>query len=144
MITTALFKKMADDLAEVGSEWFYEHMGLSPNDEITEGVWIVTRGGSISNSKGLSLSETIDIYVAFNDKVRTEAEHMRINRWLIENKGICELSGVFTDAQGVDYPYAFENIRIVPTSTPSNNGLTTTGLVVKVASANVIYDLVNN
>lgn len=140
MITLALFEKMATDEVAglVRNDGFYwEEAPLQQNGKPASGVWLVTRGGSAQNSpKGLNLRTTVDFYVAYKNKIKTEKTHLAILNWLIANRGICEMSG-----QVYGESYEFHNIRINPVQTPQNDGVTENGLIVKVASAEIIYDL---
>lgn len=142
MITLALFRRIAQDgVAGLtkDKDFFWEEAPLQSNGEPASGVWIVTRGGDASNSpKQLNLKTTVDIYVAFGNKVKTEATHEAILTWIINNSCICELSGI---VGGITYEYS--NIRIRPTVTPANSGVTENGLVVKVASVQLTYDKSN-
>jgi len=140
MITLALFEQMATDGVadlEKNSNFFWEEAPLQKNGSPASGVWIITRGGSSMNSpKGLNLKETVDFYVAFPNKVQTEATQQAILTWMIENPTICELTGT---VGGESYEY--HNVRIRPTTTPQNVGATENGLIVKTASAQVTYDI---
>ena len=142
MITLAIFRQMvADSVASLtkDSDFFLEEAPLQHNGAPAKGVWLVTRGGDITQSrKGLNLRTTIDFYVAFANKAKAEAIHSDILDWLRANRSICTLSGTVGD-----YSYAFRNIRIQPSQTPQNAGVTENGLIVKVASAQLVYDLAN-
>lgn len=144
MITLAIFEKMSSD--GVGGltrneDFFWEEMPLQKDGKPASGVWLVTRGGSITNTaKGNNLRTTIDFYVAFANKAKTEYIHSAIRDWLTENMGICELEGTI---KNTNYTYDFENIRIFPTATPQVAGATENGLIVKLASASVVYDIKN-
>lgn len=144
MITLALFQKMvADNVAGlIGDEnnpkrnFYWEEAPLQSNGEPARGVWLITRPGNIDRTrKGLNLRTTVDFYVAFKDKVKIEKVHQAIRHWLTENRSICELSGSLGTTE-----YSYSNIRIQPTTTPQNSGVTENGLFVKVASAELIYD----
>ena len=140
MITLALLKQMADDNVAnlvIDSNCFWEQAPLQKDGRPAAGVWLVTRGGSSYNSpKGLNLRSTVDFYVALANKPKTEEVHQKILKWLIQNPCICELSG---SVGGVTYQ--FNNIRMRPTTTPQNYIVTENGLVVKIASAEIIYDI---
>lgn len=140
MITLAILQKMAEDQVAnltVDKNFFWEELPLQKNGEPAQGVWIVTRGGALNNSPhGLNQRTTVDYYVAFRDKTKTEAVLAQIQDWIRNNPGICELSGTVGDNR-----YAFANIRIWPTTTPQNYGATSNGLIVKMASAQVYYDI---
>lgn len=139
MITLALLKQMAhDEVADltIDKSLFWEEMPLQKDGKPATGVWIVTRGGSSGDSKGRNQRSTVDFYVALANKPKTEAVHQAILRWIIANPCFCELSGVVGDTA-----YSFENVRLRPTTTPQNYGSTENGLIVKIASAEVIYDL---
>lgn len=139
MITLALFKKMAEESVAGLTEnvdFFWEEMPLQRDGKPAQGVWLITRGGDNSTSrKGLNMRSTVDFYVAFKNKVETETVQKMIQDWLTKSLGFCELSG---SAGGNDYSYS--NIRVRPTTTPENAGATTNGLIVKVTSAQLIYD----
>lgn len=139
MITLAILQKMAADGVadlQVDKNFFWEEAPLQKNGEPAQGVWIVTRGGSLATTPhGLNQRTTADFYVAFNDKTKTEATLRDILTWIRANLGICELSGRVGDNR-----YRFENIRIRPTASPTNYGTTTNGMIVKLASAEIYYD----
>lgn len=142
MITLAILNAMNE--ARVAGltkneDFFWEEAPLQSRGRPAMGVWLVTRGGDASNSpKGLNLKTTVDFYVAFGDKAKTEIVHQQILEWLMENPSICELSG----SVGSGYGYQYSNVRIRPTSTPENAGTAENGEIVKVASALLTYDKV--
>lgn len=140
MITLALLEKMVEDGVAnltIDKDCFWEQAPLLKDGQPAQGVWLVTRGGIASNSpKGLNLHSTVDFYVALANKPKTEAVHQEILEWLIVNPTICELTGSVGGAT-----YGFSNIRIRPTTTPQNYVVTQNNLVVKIASAEIIYDL---
>ena len=139
MITLAILKKMVEDgVAGLVQDKtiFWEEAPLQKNGAPAQGVWIVTRGGSLARTPhGHNQNTIADFYVAFMDKVKTETTFTEIIEWMRKNLGICELSGAVGDSR-----YAYENIRIRPTASPSNTGATANGLIVKVASAEIYYD----
>lgn len=140
MITLAILQQMtADGVADlvVDENCFWEEAPLQKDGKPAQGVWLVTRGGNAANSpKGLNLHTTVDFYVALANKPKTESVHQQILEWLIANPCICEL----TDSVG-GVGYDFKNIRLRPTTTPQNFVVTENHLVVKIASADVIYDI---
>lgn len=147
MITLALFNEMVRQKVAglVGDEdsmlrnFYWEEAPLTNQKDlssIARGVWLITRPGNIqTTTKGLNLRTTVDFYVAMNDKVETERIHQDIRQWLTKTMYICQLSGSLGDAN-----YQFSNIRIRPTTTAQNSGVTENGLIVKVASAELVYD----
>lgn len=143
MITLALFRKMSEDGVaglRPNRDFFWEEAPLQQNGKPAHGVWIVTRGGGIGRSpRKYNLNTTVDFYVAFAKKPKIESVHSAILNWLVENRCICEMNGKLIDGEDV-YEWDFSNIRIRPVSTPQNDGITENGLLVKVASAEVIYD----
>ncbi len=140
MITLALLEQMvADNVAdlEIDQNCFWEQAPLQRDGSPASGVWLVTRGGNASSSpKGLNLRSTVDFYVALANKPKTEAVHQEILEWLIDNPCICELSGSVGGTT-----YSFKNVRIRPTTTPQNYMITANNLVVKIASAELVYDI---
>lgn len=139
MITLAILKQMvADEVADltIDENLFWEEMPLQKDGNPASGVWLVTRGGNAGDAKGHNQHSTIDFYVALANKPKTEAVHRQILEWIIANPGFCELSG---SVGGINYSYS--NVRMRPTVTPQNYGATDNGLIVKIASAEVIYDL---
>lgn len=141
MITLALLNQMvADEVAglTIDEDVFWEEMPLQKDGKPASGVWLVTRGGTAGDAKGRNLHSTVDFYVAFPNKPKTEAVHQEILRWLNGNMGWCELSD---SVGGITYQY--DNVRVRPTVTPQNYGQTENGLIVKTASAEIIYDLSN-
>ena len=143
MITLAILEQMvADKVANLVADenCFWEQAPLQKNGKPATGVWIVTRGGSAMNSpKGLNLHSTIDFYVALANKPKTEAVHQAIMTWIMSNPCFCELVG---SVGGTNY--SFHNVRIRPTTTPQNIMITENNLVVKIASAELVYDINNN
>ena len=140
MITLALLEQMvADEVAnlEIDKNCFWEQAPLQANGKPASGVWLVTRGGNASNSpKGLNLRSTVDFYVALANKPKTEAVHQEILEWIISNPCFCSLVGSVGGTI-----YSFSNVRIRPTTTPQNFVVTENNLVVKIASAELVYDI---
>jgi len=139
MITLALLKQIGlDGVAglTIDKNLFWEELPLQKDGKPASGVWIVTRGGNAGDAKGHNFKSTVDFYVALASKPKTEAIHQKILDWIIQNKCFCELSGTVGDTT-----YDFKNVRIRPITTPQNYGATENGLIVKIASAEVIYDL---
>lgn len=139
MITLAILEQMANDnVADlvVDKNCFWEQAPLQADGKPASGVWLVTRGGSAMNSpKGLNLRSTVDFYVALANKPKTEAVHQAILTWILENPCFCELVGSVGGTT-----YSFYNVRIRPTTTPQNVMITSNNLVVKIASAELVYD----
>lgn len=147
MITLALFRQMRDDKVAdlVGVEanpernFYWEEMPLPADGKFPEGVWLITRGGLAENSqKGLNLHTTVDFYVAFENKTKAEWVQSQILDYILAHRCFCLLEG---DVDGISYK--FTNVRLKPTQTPQNAGATTNGLIVKVASAEIVYDKEN-
>lgn len=140
MITLAILEQMAEDnVADltIDEDFFWEEAPLQKDGKPAQGVWLVTRGGDASNNpKGLNLRSTVDFYVALANKPKTEAVHKAILDWILSNKYFCELSGTVGGTT-----YNFSNVRVRPATTPENYGATENGLIVKIASADLIYDL---
>lgn len=147
MITLALFNEMASQQVAglIGDEddpnrnFYWEEAPLANSKDlnsIARGVWLITRSGDIQQThKGLNLRTTVDFYVAMADKIKTEQILQQIRTWLTKTMCICQLSGNLDGDR-----YQFSNIRIRPTTTTDNNGITENGLIVKVASAELVYD----
>ena len=141
MITLALLKQMANDNVAnlvIDKNLFWEEMPLQKDGKPASGVWLVTRGGSAGDAKGHNEKCTVDFYVALANKPKTEAVHQIILKWIIDNPCFCELSGSVGDTT-----YSYSNVRVRPATTPQNYGATENGLIVKIASADIIYDLAN-
>ena len=140
MITLAILNQMVEDEVadlKIDENCFWEQAPLQADGKPASGVWLVTRGGSAMDSpKGLNLRSTVDFYVALANKPKTEAVHQAILNWILENPTICELTG---SVGGTNY--SFSNIRIRPTTTPQNIMITENNLVVKTASAELVYDI---
>lgn len=143
MITLALFRKMAEDgVAGLtrNKDFFWEEAPLQHDGKPANGVWLITRTGNITDTrKGLNLRTTVDFYVATQNKVKTEAIHQAIRQYLTQNQCFCKLSG---SVGGIDYQ--FYNVRIRPATMPQNDGATENDLIVKLASAELVYDENNN
>lgn len=142
MITLALLQRMVNDNVAglvIDKNCFWEQAPLQKDGSPASGVWLVTRGGNASNSpKGLNLRSTVDFYVALANKPKTEEVHQQILKWIIRNPCLCRLTG---SVGGATYDYT--NVRIRPTTTPQNFVVTQNNLVVKIASAEIIYDINN-
>lgn len=140
MITLALLKQMTDDKVAdlvIDSNCFWEQAPLQRDGKPASGVWLVTRGGNASSSpKGLNLHSTVDFYVALANKPKTEEVHQKILTWIIKNPCFCSLVG---SVGGTSYSYS--NVRIHPVTTPQNLLVTENNLVVKIASAELVYDI---
>lgn len=140
MITLALLKQMVNDnVADlvIDQNCFWEQAPLQKDGSPATGVWLVTRGGNAMNSpKGYNLHSTVDFYVALANKPKTESVHQKILEWIIKNPCFCELVG---NVGGTTYD--FTNVRVRPTTTPQNFVVTQNNLVVKIASAEIIYDI---
>ena len=140
MITLAILEQMAaDEVAGlvIDKNAFWEQAPLQKDGQPASGVWLVTRGGSAMNSpKGLNLRSTVDFYVALANKPKTEAVHAAILDWILKNPCFCELAGSVGGTS-----YNFSNVRIRPTTTPENYVVTQNNLVVKIASAELVYDI---
>lgn len=140
MITLAILEQMAsDNVADivVDKNAFWEQAPLLKDGNPAQGIWLITRGGSAMDSpKGLNLKSTVDFYVALANKPKAESVHQQILEWIISNPCFCELSGSVGDTT-----YDYTNVRIRPTTTPQNFVVSQNGLVVKLASANIIYDI---
>lgn len=140
MITLALLEKMtSDNIAGlvIDTDCFWEEAPLQNNGKPASGVWLVTRAGDASNSpKGLNLKSTVDFYVAYANKPKAEKIQQQILEWIISNPCFCNLAGSVGGTT-----YSFSNVRIRPTTTPDNVAVTENNLVVKMASAEVTYDI---
>lgn len=140
MITLALLNQMvADRVGDLvkNKDFFWEEMPLQKDGKPAQGVWIVTRPGSSSGHGKLNLKTTADFYVAFSNKAKTEVIHKAIRDYLAQNLCFCELSG---SIDGTSYTYSFTNVRLRGATTPQNDGATENGLIVKVASVELVYD----
>lgn len=139
MITLALFRQMAEDgVAGLVKDrnFFWEEMPLQKDGKPATGVWLVTRSGDSSMSPtGLNLKNTVDFYVAMANKAQTEMVQSEILDYLLANPCFCNLSGSVGDIS-----YDYSNVRVRPTATPQNDGVTENGLIVKMASAQLTYD----
>lgn len=143
MIALAILQQMDKEQVaglKLDKDFFWEELPLQRDGKPAQGVWIVTRGGSnINTPKGINQHSTLDFYVAFQNKAKTEATHAMLLGWIRDNLTICELSGTVAGGS-----YHFTNIRIRPTTTPQNFGATENGNIVKFASVEVIYDTSND
>lgn len=142
MITLALFNQIAaDGVADLSKneDFFWEEYPLEKDGKPPAGVWMITRGGDASaGRRGKNLQTTVDFHVCYNNKAKIEATQQAIMEWLLQNASICRLSGSAGDIE-----YDYENIRILPTTTPENAGMTINGNIVKLASARIVYNLTN-
>lgn len=142
MITLAILEKMvADQVAglTIDKDCFWEQAPLQKDGNPASGVWLVTRGGNaMASTKGLNLRSTVDFYVAFANKPKTEDVHKKILEWIISNPCFCELAGSVGGTT-----YSFYNVRLRPTTTPQTTMITGNNLIVKIASAELVYDINN-
>ena len=140
MITLALLEKMTSDNVAgliLDEDCFWEEAPLQKSGKPASGVWLVTRAGDASNSpKGLNLKSTVDFYVAYMNKPKAEKIQQQILEWIISNPCFCNLNGSVGGTT-----YNFSNVRLRPTTTPDNVAVTENNLVVKMASAEVTYDI---
>lgn len=141
MITYAIMKAIADSGTAgltIDKDFYWEQEPLQANGKPAQGAWLLSRGGSnVDTTKGLNQRVTIDIYVAYNDKTKTEATLKAIADWIRNNRVICALNGTASGSS-----YAFTNIRITPATTPQNVGLNATnGQVIKTVSADIVFDI---
>ena len=113
-------------------------MTLQKDGKPAQGTWIITRGGDagVGARKGLNLKTVVDIYTATKNKFLTEKIQQEIIYFFNDNIGFCDLSG---DVGGIEYN--FVNVRVRPVSTPNNSGYTENGLIVKVSSYELTYDI---
>lgn len=140
MIVLALFEEMANDKVAGlirNKDFFYDEMPLQSDGNPMQGVWIISRGGSAQNApKGRNLKMTVDVYVGYSNKTKTDAVAAKILSWILKHRCLCRLTGKVGEAK-----YDYENIRLAPTQTPQNMGATENGNIVKTVSAEIIYDL---
>ena len=141
MITLALLNKMvADGVGGLtkNKDFFWEEMPLQKDGKPANGVWIVTRAASDNSGRnGHNLKTTADFYVAFANKAKTEVIHKAIRQYLLTHLCFCELSG---SIDGTNYSYHFTNVRLRGVTTPQVDGITENGLIVKLASVELVYD----
>ncbi len=141
MITYAIMKAIADAGTAgltIDKDFYWEQEPLQANGKPAQGAWLLSRGGSnVDTTKGLNQRVTIDIYVAYNDKTKTESTLKAIADWIRNNRVICALNGTASGSS-----YAFTNVRIMPATTPQNVGLNATnGQVIKTVSADIVFDI---
>lgn len=140
MITLALLNKMVADGVgglQKNKDFFWEEAPLQKDGNPAQGVWIITRPASNSGRNGKNLKTTADFYVAFGNKAKTEVIHKAIRDYLTKNMCFCNLNG---SIDGTTYQYSFDNVRLRGATTPQNDGITPNGLIVKVASVELVYD----
>lgn len=142
MITLALFEKMAEDgVAGLtrNKDFFWEEIPGQHDGNPAHGAWLVTRADSISSThNGLNLRTTVDFFVVMKNKVKTEQVLQQIRQYITKQQYFCELRG---NIGGTDYHYY--NVRIRPETTPANEGAVN-NMIVKMASATLVYDDKNN
>lgn len=142
MITLAILEQMVTDQVAgltIDKDCFWEQAPLQKDGNPASGVWLVTRGGNaMASTKGLNLRSTVDFYVAFANKPKTEDVHKKILEWIISNPCFCELAGSVGGTT-----YSFYNVRLRPTTTPQTTMITGNNLIVKIASAELVYDINN-
>lgn len=138
MITAAILKAMAEDINDltIDQNAFWEELPLHSDGKPADGLWVVTRGANQGDAKAINNMTIADFYIALPDKTKTEALHAEIAAWIRGHRTICELSGTIGDSR-----YSFTNIRIRPATTPSEYGATANGAIVKLASAQIYYDI---
>lgn len=145
MITRAIFDQMINDGVanlDADSNFYLDEAPLQSNGKPAEGVWLIERAGSATPTvRRNNQSTVIDFYVGFKDKTKIDSSLKAILDWLASwnGRGICTISGS-VDGTTTGEQYSVSNVRIWMTATPSNQGQTENGIIVKMASAQVFYD----
>lgn len=134
MVTLHVAQLLADEgFGILDQDIFWEEAALDSSGNPKEGIWIVTRGASISRFN-LDI-QSFDIYARFANKLTTHSKLQSILDyfWNIQGEN-CTLPTV--------PPYSEEqytNVRIFPTSSIENVGSDDQEKIVKVISGEIRY-----
>lgn len=139
MITLSILKSLANaGFGTIDTDLFLEEASLNSEGKPKNGVWIVTRGSSVSRLN--TEIQSFDIYSRYANKLTGHKKLEDILEWLREAYGdVCTLPAVA--------PYttqAYKNVRIMPTSSIENAGSDENGLIVRVISFDIYYTKENN
>jgi len=139
MITLSILKALEnDDFGTIDTDLFIEEVPLDNKGVPKQGLWIVTRGSSVSRVN--TEIQAFDIYSRYNNKLTGHTKLAELLQWLQEGySGVCTLPSV--------PPYTaqeYKNVRIYPTSGIETVGTDENGKVVRVISGEVYFNKENN
>lgn len=135
MVTLHILKWLEqNNIGTVDTDLFYEEAPLDSKGIPRNGLWIVTRGATISRF-GATIQD-FDIYSRYTDKLTGSRKLTQVLELLQEAYGtVCDLQAV--------PPYTTDtlvNVRLEPTSSIENVGLDSNNKIVRVISGTVQYD----
>lgn len=139
MITLSILQALADDgFGTIDTDLFTEEVPLDNKGVPKQGLWIVSRGSTVSRLN--TEIQSFDIYSRYTNKLTGYTKLDELLQWLQEGySDICDLPAV--------PPYttqSYKNVRIFPTSGIENVGTDENGKVVRVISGEVYFNKENN
>lgn len=135
MITLSVLKEIENaGFGTIDTDLFLEDASLDSKGKPKNGVWIVTRGSSVSRMN-IEI-QSFDIYSRYANKLTGHQKLESILEWLQEAyNDVCTLPAVL--------PYTtqeYKNVRIFPTSSIENVGTDENGLIVRVISFDIYFN----
>lgn len=135
MITLHIAKLLANaGFGTLDTDIFWEEVPLDANGVAKNGIWVVTRGSSVTRTN--MHIQAFDVYSRYGNKLTTNQKLEDILEYLqTAFADVCDLPTV--------PPYSttvYTNVRIVPTSGIDNVGTDEQDKIIKVISGEVRYD----
>lgn len=135
MITLSILKELENEgFGTIDSDLFLEEAPLDTQGKPKNGLWLVTRGSTVSRTN--VEIQSLDLYSRFTNKLTGHTKLAEALEWLQEAYGdVCTLPAVA--------PYTtqtYTNVRIFPTSSIQNAGVDENGKIVRVISFDVYYN----
>lgn len=135
MITLSILKELENNgFGTIDTDLFFEEASLDSKGNPKNGVWIVTRGSTVSRTN--VEIQSFDIYSRYSNKLTGHQKLDSILEWLQEAYGdVCTLPAC--------PPYTtqtYKNVRIFPTSSIESVGFDENNKLVRVISFEVFYN----
>lgn len=135
MITLSILKELENEgFGTIDTNLFLEEAPLDTNGKPKNGLWLVTRGSTVSRTN--VEIQSLDLYSRFTNKLTGHTKLAEALEWLQEAySDVCTLPAVA--------PYTtqtYTNVRIFPTSSIQNAGVDENGKIVRVISFDVYYN----
>ena len=128
MITIALLKFLEDNgIGTIDKDLFWQNIGID-----NEGLYIVNIGQA--QTRGTRKVQRYEIYVRNSSKLNGLKMLEDVIRLIDNSYSVCSLPAV--TEYGVD---GYNNVTLIPLSTPTRVGEDTNGRIVWSASGNIIY-----
>lgn len=135
MITLSILKELENNgFGTIDTDLFFEKASLDSKGQPKNGVWIVTRGSTVSRTN--VEIQSFDIYSRYSSKLTGHQKLESILEWLQEAYGdVCTLPAC--------PPYTtqtYTNVRIFPQSSIESVGFDENNKLVRVISFEVYYN----